>query len=219
MVRWRGAPDQAEPAGRTRRIRQQPWTDPRLILGALLVLGAMALGTYVVSAGDSRVGYWAASGEVKAGDPVRRDHLVESRAAVSDDAAALLLRTDEDLPASLDQLVWARDVAAGALVEASALGRSGSAGGVELPLSVRPGAAPDDLASGDVVDVWVGPAPEDADPSAAARAMEGVTVLSTGAARAGGTGRTVLVDVSGLELDGEVVSAVTSRHVTLVRRS
>lgn len=189
------------------------------MLGVLLVLAATALGVAVVEAGDDRVGYWSVGADVGPGDPVRRADLVETRAALSDEAAAGLLRTDEPLPASLDQLVWARPLRTGALVDAAALSRAGAASGAELPLSVRPGAAPHDLAPGDVVDVWVGPAPEDAEPDGATRALEGVTVLSTGPAQAGGGGRTVVVDAGAGGPEGDVVAAVTARHVTLVRRS
>jgi hypothetical protein len=186
----------------------------------LLVLGATVLGAYVVAAGDDTEGYWALGRDVAAGDPVQRADLVEARARVEDAAAAALLRTDEELPADLGALRWARAGSEGALVDRSALAREGSTGATELPLSVRLGAAPDDLRSGERVDVWVGPSPEDgADAGEAALVLTDVPVVDTGSIRGAGGTRTVLVDVAGRDLDGDVVAALTARHVTIVRRS
>lgn len=206
--------------GAAPRLRQQPWSDPRLVLGVVLVLGATLLGAYVVAAGDDTEPYWALGRDVAAGDPVERDDLVETRARVGDAAADSLLRTDEELPADLDALRWARAGRAGALVDRSALAQAGSVGATELPLSVTLGAAPDDLRSGERVDVWVGPSPQDGDPTLdAALVLTDVPVVDTGSVRGAGGSRTVLVDVAGLDLDGEVVAALTARHVTIVRRS
>src|SRR5690606_10545544 len=144
MATWRGP----RPSGRSSRLRQQVWTDPRLILGVLVVLGSTVLGAAAVAAGDETVGYWAVRDPVRAGDPVRHDDLVESRARLTGGADGSFLRTDEDLPAALDQLTWARDVAGGSLVERSALARDGGAGTTEVPLSVAFGSAPDDLRRG-----------------------------------------------------------------------
>jgi hypothetical protein len=189
------------------------------VLGVLLVLGATVLGAYVVAAGDDTRGYWALGRDVAAGDPVQRADLVESRARVDGRAETALLRTDEELPADLGALRWSRAGSEGTLVERSALAREGSAGATELPLSVRLGAAPDDLRSGERVDVWVGPSPDEgAEAGEAALVLTGVPVVDTGSVRGAGGTRTVLVDVADVDLDGEVVAALTARHVTIVRR-
>lgn len=202
------------------RVGQQRWSDPRLVLGVLLVLGATLLGAYVVSVGDRTESYWALARDVAAGEPVQRADLVETRAYVDGDAAGALLRTDEELPAGLADLVWARPGTSGGLVDRAALSRSGTTGAVELPLVVRLGSAPDDLRGGERVDVWIGPSPEDPDAfTSADLVLTGVPVVSAGSVRGAGGGRTVLVDVAGLDLDGAEVAALTSRHVTVVRRS
>ncbi|WP_289017059.1 cytochrome P450, partial [uncultured Aeromicrobium sp.] len=102
--------------GPAARLRQQPWTDPRLVLGVLLVLGATVLGASVVAAADDTEAYWALARDVEAGDPVRRGDLVETRARVDGDAAGALLRTDQALPGRLEALQWSRAGAEGALV-------------------------------------------------------------------------------------------------------
>ncbi|WP_156368051.1 hypothetical protein [Aeromicrobium sp. Leaf291] len=223
MANWRGPRSSGGTTGRTgaaARVRQQPWSDPRLVLGVLLVLGATVLGAYVVAAGDDTEPYWALSRDVAAGDPVERSDLVESRARLGERAAGAFLRTDQELPADLASLRWARAGRGGALVERSAMARDGAGGATELPLSVRLGAAPDDLRIGDRVDVWVGPSPEDgAEAGEAALALTDVPVVRNGAVVGAGGTRTVLVDVAGLDLDGEIVAALTARHVTIVRRA
>lgn len=223
MASWRGPRSDGGTTGRTSgaaRVRQQPWSDPRLVLGVLLVLGATVLGAYVVSASDDTEPYWALGRDVAAGDPVQRSDLVESRARVGDRAARSFLRTDEELPADLELLRWARTGRAGALVERSALARDGAGTATELPLSVRLGAAPDDLRVGDRVDVWVGPSPEDgADAGEATLALADVPVVEDGRVVGAGGARTVLVDVKGVDLDGATVAALTAQHVTIVRRS
>lgn len=217
MTTWRGPRDR----GRTNRLQHRTWSDPRLILGALLVLGAAVLGSWAVSSSDDRVGYWALGEDVVAGDAVSERQLVETRAVLDDAAAAGALRTDAELPAALDELRWSRDATAGLLLSDDLLVPAAELAGTELPLAVASGAAPHDLDRGEAVDVWVGPAPGD-DPGVAAElVLPAVTVVSsgTGAAAEGGQGRTVVIDVGDLELDGAVMGRVSAGHVTLVRRS
>lgn len=218
MITWRGAG--SDTSDRAERLRTQRWSDPRLVLGVLLVLAATVLGASVVSAGDRTEAYWALAGDVRAGDAVQRGDLVETRARVDDDAARSLLRTDDELPAELATLTWSRDASEGALVDRALLGGAESTGQTQLPLVVRLGAAPDDLRRGEQVDVWVGPSPEDSgSQDEAYLVLQGVPVVDTGSVRGAGGSRTVLVDVSGTKLQGDVVAALTARHVTLVRNA
>jgi hypothetical protein len=129
---------------------------------------------------------------------------------------------DEQLPERLGSLVWARDLRGGALVDEAALVSKATAHVAELPLSVTSGAAPVDLQRGDRVDVWVGPGPGDDVGIKSVRVLRNVRVVSTGGSTSsleGSAARTVLVDVSGVDLHGDVVSTVASAHVTLVRVS
>lgn len=203
------------------RLEHQPWRDPRLVLGVLLVLASTVLGAAAVAAGSSTTGYWAVRSEVRAGDPVERTDLVKTDAHLPDAAARHLMRTDEPLPARLDQLVWARDLGDGALVSRATLASDQAGGVTELPLTVASGAAPSDLERGDRVDVWVGPGPGDDAGEKSVRVLSDVPVVSSGdsAALRGAPSRTVLVDVSDAELSGSVVSTVAAGHVTMVRVS
>ena len=206
---------------RTTRLEHQPWRDPRLLLGVLLVLVSTVLGAAAIAAASSSTSYWAVRSEVRAGDPVKRADLVRAEAHLPDDAARHVLRTDEALPARLADLVWARDVGDGALVTRSALTTHEAGGVTELPLTITAGAAPTDLQRGDRVDVWVGPGPGDDATQKAARVLRDVRVVSSGgsATARGAPSRTVLVDVAGADLSGSIVSTVAAGHVTMVRVS
>ena len=216
----RGAMSRQNRAG-TARLEHQPWRDPRLILGVLLVLVSTVLGATALAAAGSSTGYWAVRSEVRAGDPVKRSDLIRAQAHLPDDAARHLMAADETFPARLDDLVWARDVGEGALVSRAALADRRSGGVTELPLTVASGAAPTDLERGDRVDVWVGPGPGDDASQKSVRVLRDVRVVSTGGSASvrGGPSRTVLVDVSEAELSGSVVSTVAAGHVTMVRVS
>lgn len=206
---------------RTPRLEHRPWRDPRLILGVLLVLGSTLLGAAAVAAGTSSTGYWAVRSDVRAGDRIQRSDLVPAEAHVPDDSARHLVPVDEAWPAPLDELVWTRNLGAGALVSRATVSTRGAAEVTELPLTVTVGAAPTDLQRGDRVDVWVGPGPGDDAGQEAELVLSRVRVVSSGASGSieGAPSRTVLVDVPDDELSGSVVSTVAAGHVTMVRVS
>lgn len=217
MTNWRGPGG----SGRTApRLHLRPWRDPRLILGVLLVLGATVLGARIAAAGDNRVEYWSVRSEVAPGDVVDRDDLQPARVRLSEASESAYLRADQEFPASLDELVWAHQLQPGSLVGRQSLVARSTTETAQLPLSVTQGAAPDDLARGDLVDVWVGPGPGDDRSLETLRVLEGVRVLQTGgeaAAASGSLAQTVLVEVDASQLATEVVGSVASGHVILVR--
>lgn len=192
------------------------------MLGVLLVLGATVLGARLAAASDDTVEYWSVRQDVRPGDPVQDDDLEPTRVRLSGGAADKYVRTDEEFAAPLDDLVWAHDVASGSLVGKSSLVARSSQLRHQLPLSVTDGAAPADLARGDLVDVWVGPGPGEEPDTKAKRVLESVRVLQTGgeaAAASGALAQTVLVDVDSEQVRRSVVSTVAASHVTLVRVS
>ncbi|WP_293785862.1 hypothetical protein, partial [uncultured Aeromicrobium sp.] len=75
-----------------RRWRAGPWRSPRFILGIVLVLAATALGGSVVARLADDEPYWSVRSPVRAGEPVRHDQLVETRARL-DDAVASAVRS------------------------------------------------------------------------------------------------------------------------------
>lgn len=209
MSNWPGA-------GRaTGRLEQRPWRDPRVLLGALLVLVSATAGAFLLTPRDDSVAYWSLARDVRAGGDVQRDDLVESRAELDGAAARHLLRVDAELPARLDDLTWSDDLAAGRLLQRDDL-VTGDAVVAELPLAVSAGSAPDDLARGDTVDVWAGPAPGEESRAPARRLLRGVDVVSVGRTTSA-RGRTVVVDAGSRELRSEVVAGASAAHVTLVR--
>lgn len=219
MTNWRGLRGQGRAAP---RLQQRPWRDPRLVLGVLLVLGATVLGARLAAAGDDRVEYWSVRADVVPGDTVSRDDLRPARVRLTRAAADEYLRTADRFSAPLDDLVWAQPLTQGSLVaKASLVARSSTAHG-QLPLSVALGAAPADLARGDLVDVWVGPGPGDEPRAEAVCVLDAVRVLESGhdaGAESGSLAQTVLVEVDEDLLAPDVISTVAAGHVTLVRRS
>jgi hypothetical protein len=198
-----------------RRVR-----DPRLLLGIFLVLGSTVVGARVMAAADSTVSYWSLARDVHAGDQLRGDDLVPARAHLPRRAASSHLRTSAELPGDIDSLVWARSLRSGSLLTIDALADKADADRRELPVSVGWGSAPDDLLAGDVVDVWVGPAPGEHSAADAVRVLAAVRVaaVSDGNAAAGGSlARTVVLMVDPDGLGGATMAALTSDHVTLVR--
>lgn len=200
----------------------RPWRDPRLLFGVLLVLAATVLGGRLAAAADDTVEYWSVRSAAAPGDTPTKDDLVPTRVRLGADVAGTYLRTDDELAAPLDDLVWAHAVDEGALVSRSDLVPRSTTSRVQLPLSVTDGAAPADLRRGDLVDVWVGPGPGDEPGQEAVRVLEAVRVRQTGddaAAASGSLASTVLVEVERSRLRHTVVSTVAAGHVTLVRVS
>lgn len=203
-----------------RRITVQPWRDPRLVFGVLLVLAAMVIGAKAFAAQDNTQAFWTVRSNVAAGDRIDQNDLVQTRIHVPADLADHYFAVDDEFPADLDALVWVRKVERGALVERAAVVPADERTTAELPLNVADGAFPADLRRGDRVDVWVGPGQGQPAEKESVRVLHAVRVLSAGAEDdviGGSTGRTVLVASGSQELQGTVVSQISSGHVTLVR--
>jgi hypothetical protein len=204
------------------RLRRPRWTDPRLLVGLVLVAVAAVAGTRVVAAADDTVPVWAVADAVRAGDPVRADGLVVTRVRIADGAGdGLYLPAGASVPAG----VFTRDLAAGELLPVTGVADAAAGGGAELPLAVQPGDAPADLAAGERVDVWAVP-PESAVAGAAGarasaqRVLAGVVVVSVAepAAGLGGATRQVLLQVDGSPDDlGAPLSRLSGGRVVLVR--
>jgi len=213
MKTWRGAGARAE------RLRVRPWTDPRLLLGVLLVLGATVLGARAFAAADHSVAYWTAAHDVRAGDRLTRADLVSVDVRLTGEAGELYIAVADTLPAEIDQLQWSQDLPAGGLVGRHDLVARRTASSRQLPVSVAEGSMPRDLRRGDHVEVWVGASPGDEQPEPARRVLDDVTVLRAGTGDRGleGSGaRSVLLQVPPDALGGDVVSAVAAGHVTLI---
>lgn len=202
------------------RLRLRPWSDPRLLLGVLLVLAATVFGARALAAADDTVEYWSLAHDVRAGDPVSKDDLVAVSVHLTGATAHQHLAVDDTFPADLDELQWSADGTEGALVARDDLDPRDTAASRQLPVTVAESAIPADLSHGDHVEVWVGAGPGDQDVEAATRVLDDVVVLRAATAEGaldGGGSTSVLLQVPADLLTGDVVSQVASGHVTLVR--
>lgn len=202
------------------RITVHRWSDPRLLIGIMLVLLSTVVGAKVFAARDDTVAYWSVRSAVAAGDEVKREDLMSTRVRLGSAVGDNYVRVDEEFPAGIEELSWTRDVSGGALLDVSALVVDGEQSAGELPLNVASGSYPLDLRSGDTVDVWVGPGPGQPTEGKSVLVLKAARVLSTGGdstAIGGSMARTILVGVDEGELADKTVSAISAGHVTLVR--
>ena len=205
----RGAPQPA------RRVMMRRWRSPRLVAGVALVAVATAIGGWTAIAADDGERYWVVREEVRAGDPVDPGQLTTTSARLDGAAAATIVRAD----AAVDEsAVWAHDLPEGARVSTGSWAPSAEAGH-ELPFPVADGAFPADLGRGDRVDVWAGPGPQQGQAAGEAqRVIASVPVRAVTPSATGGS-TTVVVDLGDQAPSAQVVAALSSHHVTVVRRS
>ncbi len=203
------------PAPAAARLRAPSWRDPRLLVGLLLVLGAVVLGARVVAAADDTSPYYAAARPLVPGDRVGPDDVRVVDVRLPDSADGYVGARDPLAPGT----VATRTVGEGELLPLAALGTQGD---VALqPVGIPVEAAAPGLGTGAVVDVWVAlPDPERAgsflEPE---RTVQGATVAGvtdSGSALGGTGGRTVevlleqdaLAEVLGALANDAVVSLV-----------
>lgn len=145
------------PVPSARRLQKPGWRDARLVVGLVLVLASVALGSVVVSSADDRAPVYAARGPLVPGRPLTADDLV---------------RVDVQLGSRTEQYLSAgsglapgrfvlREVGEGELVPRRAVGSQEQVEVQPLVLSVDAGSVAA-LAVGSRVDVYVNPT----DPSA-----------------------------------------------------
>ena len=163
------------PVPRATRLQRPAWRDTRLLVGLVLVLASVAVGSSVVAAADDRTPMYAA-----------RDALVPGQPLTAKD----LVRVDVQLGSYRERYLSAgtglaperfvlREVAAGELVPAVAIGGRDQVSVQPLTLSVDAGTVAT-LVVGSRVDVYVNPADPAATGSVAVTgpvlALEGVSV-------------------------------------------
>jgi hypothetical protein len=199
---------------RAARLRRPSWRDPRLAVGAVLVLASVGLGISVVAAADDTVAVYAARRTLTPGASLGEADLEVVRVRLEGTLDHYL--TAEEVPPA--DAVAVRTVGAGEIVPRSALGSAGS-------LALRPvtvpveGSAPSGLGPGALVDVWI--SPTGADPAggqvaAPEKALAGVEVAAveagdTGLAAGGAAAETVAVL---LDDDGtaRILAALANGH-------
>lgn len=210
------SPGASKPA---RRLHFNRWRDPRLLLGVFLVTTSVLVGAYLFSTTDDTVRYWALSTDAAAGEPVGSDALKATSVRLSSSAADRYLKVSEDMPGRLSDLVWNHDVKSGELLTDTMMAPAALVG-AELPLNVGAGHFPNDLRRGNLVDVWVSPKSADGSLADAERILSGVAVLSAGGpaeAMGEALSSTILIGLDEGRLRSEIISAIASGDITLVR--
>lgn len=164
----------------------------------------MLLGARLLAAADDTVGVWVAARDLGAGSPVTRDVLTVAQVRFRDgETAQHYLTTQAPLP---PQAVLGRDLAAGEMLGRTVVVSEQSAP-FELPVVVGAAGAPEDVAVGDVVDVWVAPSAGTGSTRPAERMLTSVPVVRT-AGTAGPLGEAATRQVL-LGLDAEQVDRLS----------
>lgn len=204
-----------------KRLQRPSWRDGRLLVGVVLVLLAATLGARVVASADERLAYFVAAEDLVAGQPVSASSFKRVDVALAD-AMSRYLQADAPVPTGR---VLVRDVRAGELVPAAALG-------AEAEVSVQPVTVRADsvstagLASGQRVDVYVtpkesttSPSPGDAAAARTTRLLSGVAVVAVLTSDGGfGTAATTSVQlyVPRTDVQGVIAAVDSEAKVTLV---
>jgi hypothetical protein len=135
-----------------KRLQRPSWRDSRLVVGLLLVVVASTLGAKAVASADDRVPVWVAASNLVAGDKVEEASFARADVRLADGMNSYLAA---DAPPPTGSFML-RDVRAGELVPASAVGGADS---VDVQrVTVRADAmSTTGLARGSRVDVFVTP--------------------------------------------------------------
>lgn len=197
------------------RLKAPTWRDPRLVVGVLLVLGAVVAGGRLAAAASTTTAVWSARETLAAGDDVGPGDLVAVQVRL-EGAGGRYLPAGEPPPAGTVAL---RTVGPGELVPASAVGDASRLARTPLGLPVD-GALPSGMVKGARVDVWLTPTDRPAGPSGPApgeesapvpeilgRAVEVSEVSPQDGAFAGASARTVSVLLD----DAEIARALAAR--------
>lgn len=190
--------------------------DLRLAAGVALVVVSVVLGARLLAAADDRVQVWSLAAPLAAGTTLEDGDLVAVPVALDDLAAYVGGGTE------VVGRVLLRDVAAGELLPAAAVGDGDPADRRLVTVPVDPLHAPPGLARGERVDVYVTPADGAAVGSGVdvlpSLALAGVLVDDPGTADASGVTDLlgVVLDVSSADAD-RAVAAARAGDVDLVR--
>lgn len=201
------------------RLRRPRWSDPRLLVGVLIVAGSIVGGARVMAAADDTTAIWSVNGDHRAGTPVDPDTLRSVDVHLGEPGTQRYVPASE--PVAPGQ-VWARDVHAGELLGVEATHAPGTRAVGQLPLIVAPGALPGDLTRGDRVAVWVSAPPSSGKATRAQLVLDGMRVLSVSTApgaMGGSNGYRVLLALERDRPDriGAALGAISAGEVTLVR--
>ncbi|WP_409483551.1 SAF domain-containing protein [Arsenicicoccus dermatophilus] len=156
MAPWRpwtgraGAPAAGEQARSARRLRQPSWRDGRLLVGLLLVLASVALGSRLVAAAQDTTAVYVATRDLGAGEALSAADLRPVQVRLGSLQGDYL--PAGGLPGDRSHVV--RSVARGELVPLSALGSRDQVAQRQVSVPV-PAGSTGPLVRGTAVEVWV----------------------------------------------------------------
>ncbi|MCW2747217.1 MAG: hypothetical protein JWP10_359 [Nocardioidaceae bacterium] len=188
-------------------------------MGIVLVLVSTVVAARWAATQDDRVAYWSLRADVRSGQPVSRSDLVKARVRLDGGSQDQYVRVVDEFPAALSALEWSHDLRSGELVRVASLRAIDSQPAGELPLKVAIGAFPNDLQSGDLVDVWVSP-PQGDVVGDATKVLPRVRILDLGGdsnSVGGALAKTVVVALVTNTDPAKALAAVGRGTVTLVR--
>lgn len=122
---------------------------PRVLLGAIILLLTAVVGAWAWTATTSSEDYWILARDVVEGAPVTSGDLAVASATVA--SGVRLVGADRAIP---DGAVWSTSQSRATFLTDGAWTTTPEEL-IEVPIRVEPGDAPVDLAAGDRVDVWV----------------------------------------------------------------
>jgi hypothetical protein len=228
MCRVSEPPSAVHDSPPARRGRRSRWRDPRLVLGVLLVLASVLVGARVLAGADDTTPVWAATKNLPAGAQVSADDVEVVDVSLGSEVGTAYLSATAPLTSGL---ILAKPLAAHELLTRSAVDPSATAPIAQLPLGVESSSMPNDLAPGDIVDVWVVPstavAAQGRSTAGAPRAPRAISVLRSVIVVAtdslvtlgSGSTRNVVVGLRPLQL-GRLATALprlSSGSIVLVR--
>ena len=204
----------ASPVGARTAMRR--WRDPRLLVGAVLVVASVIGMVLVIGASDNTIAVWSVRDDVPSGSPVSKDDVVAIGVQLPDIGPYLPAET-----AVPEGMVAARDFAAGELLTTVGLKQAGDLGGVRVvTLPVLRNQMPADLAVGDRVDVYVVERGSAGEPAGSPRLVFGSAVVADVDDDGGAFGGTSLETGVALSVPEDEVAAIVDAQargtVTLV---
>lgn len=202
------------PAGS--RLPRRRWRDPRLLMGALLVVTSVIAMALVIGASDNTIAVWSVSDDLPSGSPVTAEDVQAVRVQLPNISPYLV--ADSDIP---QDMIAARDFAAGELLTLAGLTQAADPDGVRVvTLPVLRNQMPADLAVGDRVDVYVVERGADGEPDGAPRLVIGSAAIADVDNDSGAFGGTSLETGVALSVPEDEVAAVVDAQargtVTLV---
>ena len=146
----------APPSAPANRLQRPRWRDTRLLLGVLLVMTSVVVGSRAVAAADRTEAVWTLAHDLAAGSTLEGEDLLPRAVRLGSVGANYVRVGDADPVGS----TLVRGVAAGDLLPVAALqGPGAAASSQQRQVTVPVGTFhyPNDLARGRLVDVYVTP--------------------------------------------------------------